>query len=337
MPKIWRIVAQCSVASLALVSTTVVCYRLHFNLAATALLLMIFVVLTARLGNFFSSIFASIVAALCLAHIAPPAFSFRVADPLDVVAIIAFLSASLVVARLMSTVRNQAEEALSSVSHRVIEAEEQARQRIAYRLHEDVAQRVAALLLELEELSPDTLNAADVPSRIEVVVKQCSGILNQVVALAHELHSPSLNYFGIAETMRSLCRQFGQQNGVEVDFKSDVSHSAVPPHTSLCLLRVLQEALNNAVKHSGVRKFDVQLKETPHEIHLTVRDSGLGFNFETARASKGLGLNHMKERLKLVKGSLSIDSQPKRGTAIRARVPLSLETDPKHEDGRQLA
>jgi signal transduction histidine kinase len=131
--------------------------------------------------------------------------------------------------------------------------------------------------------------------------------------------------------------QFGQQNGVEVDFKSDVSHSAVPPHTSLCLLRVLQEALNNAVKHSGVRKFDVQLKETPHEIHLTVRDSGLGFNFETARASKGLGLNHMKERLKLVKGSLSIDSQPKRGTAIRARVPLSLETDPKHEDGRQLA
>jgi two-component system, NarL family, sensor kinase len=62
----------------------------------------------------------------------------------------------------------------------------------------------------------------------------------------------------------------------------------------------------------------------------------LGFNPETAQASKGLGLNHMQERLKLVKGTLSIDSQPKRGTTIRARVPLTLESDPKHEAGRQL-
>jgi signal transduction histidine kinase len=113
--------------------------------------------------------------------------------------------------------------------------------------------------------------------------------------------------------MRSLCREFGQQNGVEVDFKSDFLLSVVPPRTSLCLFRVLQEALRNAVKHSGARKFDVQLKETADEIHL-----------ETVKASKGLGLNHMAERLKLVKGSLSIDSQPMRGTAIRARVPLLL-------------
>ncbi len=324
MPKIWRTTAQCLVASLALVSLTVVCYRLHFNLAATALLLMIFVVLTARLGSFFSSIFASIIAALCLVYFAPPAFSFRVADPLDVVAIIAFFSTSFVVARLMTTVRSQAEVALSSVSYRVIEAEEQERQRIAYRLQEGVAQRLAALLLDLEQLSPDTLNAADVPSRIEVIVNQSSEILNEVVALAHELHFPSLDYFGIAETMRSLCREFGQQNGVEVDFKSDVLLSVVPPHTSLCLFRVLQEALRNAVKHSGARKFDVQLKETADEIHLTVSDSGLGFNAETVKTSKGLGLNHMAERLKLVKGSLSIDSQPMRGTAIRARVPLLL-------------
>ena len=98
-------------------------------------------------------------------------------------------------------------------------------------------------------------------------------------------------------------------------WKSDVEEYQVR-------LRVLQEALRNAVKHSGARKFDVQLKETADEIHLTISDSGLGFNAETVKASKGLGLNHMAERLKLVKGSLSIDSQPMRGTAIRARVPL---------------
>jgi PAS domain S-box-containing protein len=116
MPRFWRLAVECLVASLALTSVTVVCCRLHFNLAANALLLMIFVVLTARLGSFFSSIFASIVAAVCLAYIVPPAFSFRVSDPLDGVAIIAFLSTSFIIARLTATVRNQAEEALSSAA-----------------------------------------------------------------------------------------------------------------------------------------------------------------------------------------------------------------------------
>jgi signal transduction histidine kinase len=218
----------------------------------------------------------------------------------------------------------------------VIEAEEQQRQRIAEKLHEGVCQRLAALLFDLERLSSDSLNGADVPSRIDVVVKQSSEILNDVQVLAHELHSPSLDYFGIAAAMKSFCQEFGQGNRVEIDFKSNGLPSFVPPDTSLCLFRVLQEALHNAVGHSGVRKFDVQLKGTSDEIHLTVSDCGLGFNPETAKASKGLGLNHMQERLKLVKGSLSIDSQPKRGTAICARVPLSLESDPKREAGRQL-
>jgi PAS domain S-box-containing protein len=116
MPKFWRLAAECLVASLTLTSVTVVCYRLHFNLAANALLLMIFVVLTARLGSFFSSIFASVVAAVCLTYMVPPAFSFRVTDPLDGVAIIAFLSTSFIVSRLMARVRKQAAEALSSAA-----------------------------------------------------------------------------------------------------------------------------------------------------------------------------------------------------------------------------
>jgi signal transduction histidine kinase len=80
---------------------------------------------------------------------------------------------------------------------------------------------------------------------------------------------------------------------VEIDFKSDGLPSLVPPDISLCLFRVLQEALHNAAKHSGVRQFDVELKETSNEIHLTVSDCGVGFNLETARKAGGLGLNHM--------------------------------------------
>jgi signal transduction histidine kinase len=76
------------------------------------------------------------------------------------------------------------------------------------------------------------------------------------------------------------------------------------------------------VKHSGVRQFNGQLSGTSDEIHLTVCDGGAGFDLATARKGRGLGLNRMRERLKLVKGTLSIDSQPGRGTKVHARVPF---------------
>src|SRR6266403_6407458 len=123
MDKFWRSAVQCLVACVAPASLTVVCYRLHLNLATAALLFVIVVVLVSRTGSFVSSIVASVVAALCLAHLAPPAFSFRVDDPLDDVAIVAFLVTSSIVANLVSSVRKQAEEALSSVGYKVIEAE----------------------------------------------------------------------------------------------------------------------------------------------------------------------------------------------------------------------
>jgi signal transduction histidine kinase len=328
MRKFWHSAAECLVASLALASLTVICYRLHVNIATAVLLFVIVVVILSRFGSFVSSVFAAIIAALCLAHIAPPAFSFAVDDPLDVVAIIAFLVTSLVIAGLVSTVRKHAEDALSSVSYRVIEAEEQERHRIASDLHEDIGQRLTLLVLEVEQLKEDTPNpTADVPSGLDGVLQKSSEILDDVKALAHELYSPRLEYLGIVGVMSSFCIDFGKRKGVEIDFSSDGLSSRVPQDITLCLSRVLQEALHNAVKYSGVRQFDARLWGTSGEIHLTVSDCGVGFDLETARKAEGLGLNRMQERLKLVKGRLSIESQPKRGTMVHARVPFSSETD----------
>ena len=91
------------------------------------------------------------------------------------------------------------------------------------------------------------------------------------------------------------------------------------------------------MKHSGVRQFDVQLQGTSEEIHLAVSDYGVGFNLKAARKGSGLGLNRMQERLKLVKGSPSIDSQPKRGTTIDAGAPLSWGSDSVRVSARQLS
>jgi signal transduction histidine kinase len=96
---------------------------------------------------------------------------------------------------------------------------------------------------------------------------------------------------------------------------------------SLALFRVLQEALQNAVKHSRVQDFKVELRSTPDEIHLTVIDPGTGFDQTEALGSRGLGLISMRERLQLVNGSLAIQSAPGHGTTIQARVPFRSDAE----------
>jgi signal transduction histidine kinase len=99
--------------------------------------------------------------------------------------------------------------------------------------------------------------------------------------------------------------------------------ATVPQEISICLFRVMQEGLQNALKHSGVRFFEVRLHRSPAEIHLTVRDSGVGFDPELAKDTQGLGLISMQERVRLVKGTISITSGLGSGTEIDVRVPLS--------------
>jgi signal transduction histidine kinase len=111
---------------------------------------------------------------------------------------------------------------------------------------------------------------------------------------------------------------------MEIDFKSDVP-TAVPLEIGRSLFRVLQEALHNAVKHSGVKRVEVQLREESGEIHLITSDSGKGFDVEAALQGKGLGLTSMRERVRLVNGTISIESKPMGGTIIHVRVPFGSE------------
>jgi signal transduction histidine kinase len=119
---------------------------------------------------------------------------------------------------------------------------------------------------------------------------------------------------------------------MEFDFNTDVS-SVLPFELGTCLLRVLQEAVHNTVKHSGVKRIEVQLTEQSGEVHLIVRDSGTGFDVEAAMQRKGLGLTSMRERVRLVNGTIAIDSKSMRGTRIHVRVPLESEHDNERAAG----
>jgi PAS domain S-box-containing protein len=225
------------------------------------------------------------------------------------------------------TRRKQIDEALSGIPRKLIEAQEQERSRIGRELHDDIGQRLALLAIELQELHENSLILPDVRSRMGELQKQILEIAADLQSLSHELHSAKLQYLGIAGAMRAFCREFGEQQKVEIDFQTHDLPSPLSPDTALCFFRVLQEALHNSAKHSGVRRFEVRLWGTSDEIHLTVVDSGVGFDREATKGSRGIGLISMEERMKLVNGSLSIDSLPKRGTTIHARVPFTSSSD----------
>ncbi len=222
------------------------------------------------------------------------------------------------------TDRKLAEEALSGVNSKLIEAQERERARISRELHDDISQRLAMLTIELEQLGQKFFDSPpDLLHRVARLRNQSADIATDVQSLSHELHSSKLEYLGITTAMRAFCHEFSDQQNVEVVFAHDEIPRTLPQDISLCLFRVSQEALQNAFKHSGVRHFDVELRCASDAIQLTVRDSGSGFDPEGASKTQGLGLVSMAERVKLVGGRLLIDSQPHRGTTIHAKVPLS--------------
>jgi signal transduction histidine kinase len=228
-----------------------------------------------------------------------------------------------VVAFIDITERKRTEEALLDMTRKLVEAQEQERARIARELHDDINQRLAILAIELQQLQDDP---SEVRRRLQELRKRTIEISNDVQSLSHDLHSSSLEHLGAVAGIKGWCKEFARRQKMEIDCSHDV-RSILPPEIGLCLFRVLQEALHNASKHSGVKQIKVQLREESGEIHLTVSDSGRGFDVEAAKQGKGLGLTSMRERVRLVNGTISTQSKPMGGTKIYVRVPLSSNSD----------
>jgi PAS domain S-box-containing protein len=220
------------------------------------------------------------------------------------------------------TDRKLAEEALASVGHRLIEAHEEERTWIARELHDDIVQRVALVKVELEQCDQQAADATT-DDHIRHARQLLSDLGKDIQALSHRLHSSKLEYLGLVTAAKSFCHELSQQRRVQIEFKHSDIPAAVPKEISLCLFRVLQEALQNAIRHSGAQDFAVEVHGAQDGIRLIVSDSGTGFDWRHAINGRGLGLISMRERLRLVNGEFSIQSEPGRGTTVLARVPLA--------------
>jgi signal transduction histidine kinase len=216
-----------------------------------------------------------------------------------------------------------AEETLGSLGRRLIDAHEEERTWIARELHDDINQRLALITIELEKWKQNLPeSAADVSAHIDKAGKGLFEISKDVQALSHRLHSSKLEYLGLTTAARSFCKELSEQHKVRVQFSQSEVPANLPHEVSLALFRILQESLQNAVKHSQARDFEVDLRGGAGEISLTITDRGVGFDQDEAMHSRGLGLISMRERLQLVNGAFAIESKPGHGTIVRVRAPI---------------
>ena len=222
------------------------------------------------------------------------------------------------------TEQKHAADALSTISQRLIQAQEEERSWIARELHDDIGQRLAMVSWHLKSPKEgNSTSAEELKRKIDESGQLVKDLGVDIQALSHHLHSPDLEYLGLAAAATSLCDELRKRQGVEIEFQSEGVPRDLPTEVALCLFRVLQEAVQNAIKHSGSGHFEVTLIGGPNQVDLSVRDSGTGFDATQAMGGGGLGLKSMRERLKLVRGELSIESEPGKGTTIYARVPVS--------------
>jgi len=148
---------------------------------------------------------------------------------------------------------------------------------------------------------------------------------SRAYALSHQLYSSIPDSLGLTKGMRSWCREFGKRQKLEIAFKSHDLPS-LSQEISLCLFGVLQEAVHNAAKHSGVRQVKCNWRRTPLRFISWSAIRGR-FDIESAMRCPGLGLTSMQERVRLVGGTIVIDSKPLAGTSVHVRVPFKAVRD----------
>jgi PAS domain S-box-containing protein len=231
--------------------------------------------------------------------------------------------------------RKRAEEALSSVNCRLIEAQEEERARIARELHDDLSQRMALLQIHLEQFQQDTTGlSSKARQQLHDIAEVSIEVSSSIHDLSHQLHPSKLDTLGLVVSLTGLCREFSEQHRLQVQFVHHDIPGKIPKDVTLCLFRIVQEALQNVVKHSGASEATVQLSVHDDRIELAICDSGVGFNPESAEGDASLGLISMRERLRLVGGHLGVESEPSRGTRIHVRVPFFTTNDGVANEGK---
>jgi len=215
-------------------------------------------------------------------------------------------------------------ERIRDLGGRLLGAQEAERARVARELHDDISQQLALLAFDLDVLRAESpLHRRHSDRVVQGACDRAQGLARSVHALSHRLHPVRLQMLGLVASIDGLARELSTPD-LPIMFSYEDIPPSVPEDVTVCLFRVVQEALHNALKHSGASHVSVHLGISEHRgLVLTIADNGIGFEIEDAWTS-GLGLVSMRERVESVDGRLQVFSKRRAGTHLEIVVPLAL-------------
>jgi two-component system, NarL family, sensor histidine kinase DevS len=203
---------------------------------------------------------------------------------------------------------------------RAVNAQEVERARLARELHDETGQALTSILLGLKSLE-DAVETDDGRAAVSSLRDLVVSTLQSVRRLAVELRPTALDDFGLVPALERLATTVGEQADLVVDFEARLDDERLPPEAETAFYRIVQEALTNTVKHAGASRVSITFVRKEGSAVVVVEDDGQGFDPEATRPG-ALGLVGMRERVALVGGRLSVESEPGAGTTIAAEVPL---------------
>jgi two-component system sensor histidine kinase UhpB len=213
---------------------------------------------------------------------------------------------------------------LRELAARVISVQEDERARIARNLHDSASQTLAALAIRLSVLHRDA-EAGSAVRAPELAHLRDLAIATgeQIRHVSHELHPAVLQREGLPSALAGYCEAFAEDHLLRVTSACTIGNVAVSAASALCLYRVCQEALHNVAKHARASEVSVTLAATASTLQLIVRDDGCGFDQHALGSGSGIGLSSLDERLRLLNGTLAVDSRRGEGTRILATLPIA--------------
>jgi signal transduction histidine kinase len=219
----------------------------------------------------------------------------------------------------------QTREGLRKLAAKLLHAQEEERRRVAREMHDDWAQRLAVLSIDLAKLEGHLGSPEKALPLLGTMQAQLVELSEDVHALSRQLHPSILDDLGLVEALRSECASFSRRERITVDYRPEQVPTALPRDIALCVYRVAQEALRNVAKHSAAGEAQVTLGISGPELLLRVQDDGAGFDAEGLRSHPGLGLSSIEERARLIQATLTVRSAPGQGTTVEVRAPLTRE------------
>ncbi len=223
----------------------------------------------------------------------------------------------------------QSREDLRALAGQLLTAQEEDRRRISRDLHDDINQRLAMLSMDLRQVEKDpSSNPEHLREEIRRVSQGLTTVSDDVRQMAYRFHPSILDDLGLVKAVRRLVDDFSERTGMKTTYVHKDPVTALPAEATICLYRVVQESLSNITRHAQASQVDVELICEDDMITLSVHDNGVGFDTgQLAFAGGHLGLLSMRERVRLAKGKLEVESVPLHGVQIRVEIPLGSGAD----------